>query len=124
MRQALGWLGKGRSSAIMLLGEAGMGKTHLIEGLRIIHHTAIHSKMGLPEVDERDSKRKDGELGESGSAEAQLVQHRMQLSGQDDADDLDDLSLAWKRAGEVTPRPLADDASRCAALLTPTALCV
>ena len=63
-------------------------------------------------------------MAAAGSAEAQLVQHRMQQSGQDDADDLDDLSLAWKRAGEVTPRPLADDASRWAALLTPVALCV
>ena len=42
-------------------------------------------------------------MAAAGSAEAQLVQHRMQQSGQDDADDLDDLSLAWKRAGEVTP---------------------
>ena len=53
-----------------------------------------------------------GGMAAAGSAEAQLVQHRMQQSGQDDADDLDDLSLAWKRAGEVTPRPLADGLSR------------
>ena len=45
-------------------------------------------------------------MAAAGSAEAQLVQQRMQQRGQDDADDLDDLSLAWKRAGEVTPRHL------------------
>jgi len=50
-KEALECLNMGKSSFILFIGEAGMGKTHLSEWLRLVHLQTTHGTLALPDAD-------------------------------------------------------------------------
>ena len=51
LRQGLSMLGGGKGGAMMLIGEAGMGKTHLVDVLRVLHEKQERRLSGGDSVD-------------------------------------------------------------------------